>query len=186
MSRLRPCVTPVSSSRLTAFTLACVPIGINAGVSITPCAVFSRPRRALILDLVQGAQTSLFTEQVWSSSRPFYRAFAKQWSSWRAFVPANRTAFWKIAYFGVAAFLFVSAAHDRFHCRKTRSLTPILAISGPPSTSLGAELSSTCTQSISCVPGLFISSCAPSEISDNRYSATPSRSRRRRAGFQTH
>src|ERR1700693_427386 len=35
-----------SSRGLTAFTLPCVPTGINTGVSITPCAVFMRPRRA--------------------------------------------------------------------------------------------------------------------------------------------
>src|SRR5450759_2567226 len=35
-----------SSRGLTAFTLPCVPTGINAGVSITPCVVASRPRRA--------------------------------------------------------------------------------------------------------------------------------------------
>ncbi len=32
---------------VTAFTVPCVPTGMNAGVSITPCAVVNRPRRAL-------------------------------------------------------------------------------------------------------------------------------------------
>src|SRR5437899_978034 len=35
-----------SSRGLTAFTLPWVPTGMNAGVSISPCAVASRPRRA--------------------------------------------------------------------------------------------------------------------------------------------
>src|SRR5437588_10894671 len=35
-----------SSRGLTAFTLPCVPTGMNAGVSIAPCAVVKRPCRA--------------------------------------------------------------------------------------------------------------------------------------------
>src|SRR5438270_11996919 len=35
-----------SSRGLTPFTEPCVPTGINAGVSITPCAVVNRPCRA--------------------------------------------------------------------------------------------------------------------------------------------
>ena len=35
-----------SSDGLTALTVACVPTGMKTGVSTTPCAVVSRPRRA--------------------------------------------------------------------------------------------------------------------------------------------
>src|SRR6266436_2121620 len=38
-----------SSRGLTAFTLPWVPTGMNAGVSITPCPVVSRPERAFVL-----------------------------------------------------------------------------------------------------------------------------------------
>src|SRR5260221_7583851 len=37
-----------SSRGSSALTLACVPTGMNTGVSMTPCAVVSFPRRALV------------------------------------------------------------------------------------------------------------------------------------------
>src|ERR1019366_8726931 len=41
-----------SSRGSSAFTLACVPTGMNTGVSMTPCAVVSFPRRALVCESV--------------------------------------------------------------------------------------------------------------------------------------
>ena len=38
--------TSRSSAGDTAFTVPCVPTGMKIGVSITPCRVSSRPRRA--------------------------------------------------------------------------------------------------------------------------------------------
>src|ERR1039457_715762 len=43
------CVPISRSSRgSSALTLACVPTGMNTGVSTTPCAVVNRPSRALV------------------------------------------------------------------------------------------------------------------------------------------
>src|SRR5438270_878162 len=47
-----------SSRGLTPFTEPCVPTGINAGVSITPCAVVDRPCRAF--DCRSGVKSSKF------------------------------------------------------------------------------------------------------------------------------
>jgi len=44
----------------------------------------------------------------------FWQAVAKKWSSLRAFVQANQTVLLNIGYFGIAAFLFVLAARERF------------------------------------------------------------------------
>jgi hypothetical protein len=44
----------------------------------------------------------------------FWRVVAKKWSSLRAFVQANQTILLNIGYFGIAAFLFVLAARERF------------------------------------------------------------------------
>src|SRR5580658_4295159 len=45
------CVPISSNSRGSrAFTLACVPTGMNTGVSTMPCAVRSFPRRALVCE----------------------------------------------------------------------------------------------------------------------------------------
>src|SRR5436305_6915223 len=64
-----------SSRGLVAFTLPCVPTGINAGVSMMPCGVVNRPRRAFdrgsvasksnIADHVPEAQPG--RKQIWIS-----------------------------------------------------------------------------------------------------------------------
>src|ERR1700676_3457221 len=44
----------------------------------------------------------------------FQRVSKEESSSFRAFVRANQTALWKIAYFVIVAFLFAAAAQIRF------------------------------------------------------------------------
>ena len=46
--------------------------------------------------------------------RRFLQAFAKERPNFQIFRSSESTHLWKIAYFGVTAFLFVSAAHKRF------------------------------------------------------------------------
>ena len=57
-----------SSSGSTAFTVAFVPTGMNAGVGTSPCAVWSTPARAGPSVAVDGRKTSLTVRR--ASRRP--------------------------------------------------------------------------------------------------------------------
>src|ERR1043166_8815642 len=99
-----------SSRGLTALTEPCVPTGMNAGVSMTPCAVVSWPRRAFVF--LSLAFSSNIPGILKNSAVERQYSFKQMASNFSA--AAGRRLMWQCCYWLALAAIFSWAAWQRF------------------------------------------------------------------------